>query len=149
MPIFNKDSPLTVAQGGTSATTAINAKYNLGIVGILSTTTNINGEVATTTNLYTVPTSRTAIITGAIFRITTATGLTGTMTAGIGIAIGEDDIFNSTEMIGFGSTDEMYVFNSLGVVNIASASDVIKLGIDASFGGTTVTLSIDLLGYLI
>lgn len=116
---------------------------------VLSTTTGIDGLSTGTTNLYTVPAGKTAYVTKAVMEITTATGLTGTLEAGIGVAAGEDDIFASTVITGFDLTTEMYMFNSLGVMRKAAAADVIKFGIDTAFGGTTVTLKITLIGYLV
>ncbi len=120
----------------------------LELDAVLSNTTAIDGKVVAATNLYTVPAGKTAVILGAVIRITTATGLTGTMIAGIGIAAGEDDVFPSTSLIGFNAVDESYVFPGMGARTVATAGQIIKLGIDTAFGGTTATLEVQLLGYL-
>jgi hypothetical protein len=114
---------------------------------LLSRTSLIDGKSATTTNLLTVPTGKTAVITGLVVRITTATGLTGTLTAGVGVAAGEDDIIPATVCTGLNATGENFKIQPNGVSVEATASQVIKLGIDVAFGGTTVTLQVDLLGY--
>lgn len=114
----------------------------------ITTISGINGLSATTTNLYTVPTGKKAVVTGITVRITTATGLTGSITLGVGVASGEDDIMPSTLLTGFDTTTEAFEWFADGTVYLASAGDVIKLGIDTAFGGTTVTLAVDLMGYI-
>ena len=116
---------------------------------LLSTTTGINGLSAATTNLYTVPTGKSAIITRAILRLTATSAITGRLNAGIGIAAGEDDIFSSRNLTGFNTTGEIYIFLASGTLALAQSTNVIKLGIDTAFSGTTATLAIDLIGYLV
>lgn len=113
---------------------------------LLSRTTGINGSSVATSNLFTVPAGQTLVVTKAIIRLTAATGLTGTLKAGIGIAAGEDDIFASSKLTGLNTIGQVYCFNLLGLSRECAAASVIKLGIDTAFGGTT-TLSVDLFGY--
>lgn len=155
-----------VAQGGSGATTltgylkgngtsafttvaTVPASDVTGGVGVLSTTTGIDGKTVGTTNLYTVPGGKTAIITNAIIRITTATGLTGNCKAGIGIAAGETDIFASQALTGFDATTKHFEFIALGTKVNALSTEVIKLGIDVGFTATTATLAVSLIGYLL
>lgn len=142
---------LPSADGTVGQILKTDGSLNLSFVTVeevLSETTGIDGKTATTTNLYTVPSGKTALITKAIIEITTATGLTGTLVAGIGVAAGEDDIFGSTTMTGLDTTSEMHVFAASGTTKKALSTEVVKLGIDTAFGGTTVTLSVTLIGYL-
>lgn len=140
---------IAIANGGTNATDAEDARVNLGCIGILSTTTGINGKVATTTNLYTVPSGKTAVIRGANLRLTTVTSLSGTLNAGIGIASGEQDIFSRVSMTGFNTAGKTWAFSSTGSQVVGTAGQIIKLGIATGFGGTTATLAVELIGYLI
>jgi hypothetical protein len=117
------------------------------LIRVLSTTSGIDGKTVGTTNLHTVPTGKTAVIVGIAVRLTTATGLTGTMTAGVGVAAGEDDIIAPTVMTGLNSTGENFKIFPNGISAEASAGQIIKFGIDVAFGGTTVTVQVDLLGY--
>lgn len=140
---------LSIANGGTAATTAENARVSLGTIGILSTTTGIDGKVATTTNLYTVPAGKTAVITAMNIRLTTATAISGTLNCGAGIASGESDIFAPVATTGFNTVTETWRFSASSNYVVATAGQIIKLGIRNGFGGTTATLAVDLQGYLV
>lgn len=118
-------------------------------VSILSSTGGINPRTTGTTNLYTVPTGKTAIIQSVQFRLTAASGLTGNMNAGVGVAAGEDDIMTNTNLIGFNTTGETYRFSISGNYVTVAAASVIKLGIDTAFTGGTGTLAVELIGYLV
>lgn len=102
-----------------------------------------------TFNLYTVPIATKVVITKAIFRLTSISGIAGTLACGIGVAAGDDDIITSTALTGFNTTSEIYKIETSGNYKIASAGEIIKLGIDTAFTGTTATLSVDLFGYLV
>ncbi len=118
-------------------------------VGILSTTTGIDAKTVATTNLYTVPVGKTAIITGIDILVTAATAVAVPPTVGVGIAAGEDDIFNPTSLTGLDSTTELYRGVPLGTFVKGNAADVIKLGIDVGATATTMTITVILLGYLV
>jgi len=120
-----------------------------GIEQPLSTTTGIDGKVVATTNLYTVPGGTTAVITKMVVRLTTATAIAGTIAFGAGVAAGEDDIFDSRSATGFDDTTKVHVFSAEATMETAQAAEVVKLGIDTAFTGTTATLAVDLFGYLI
>ncbi len=133
-------------QSGTFALTNTLSLYS---PTILATTTAIDGKTTGTTNLYTVPAGKTAIITQAIVRTTTATAVATPPDAGLGIASGEDDIFASSTLFGLTSSARMYVFTSQGGAVQATTGQIIKLGIDTGATGTTLTLAVDLIGYLV
>lgn len=120
-----------------------------GGVRVLSTVTGINAKTTGATTLYTVPTSRTAVITGAIVRCTAASSITVAPTLGIGVAAGEDDIFASTALTGLTANTKEWHFSLTGLASKNAAASVISLGIDTAATGTSQTLAVDLLGYLI
>lgn len=140
---------LSIADGGTGASTPESARVNLGCIGLLATVGGINPRVTGVTNLYTVPAGKTAIITRVQYRLSAASGLTGNMQAGIGIALGEADIMAATNLIAFNDVTETYGFNTGGNYVAGSAGQIIKLGIDAAYTAGTGTLVVDLIGYLI
>jgi len=142
-------SDVAVADGGTGASTAEAARNSLSAVGVLSTTTGIDGTATGTTNLYTVPSGKTAIIIGAVVRLTAITGFTTVGIAGIGIAAGEDDIYTSQALTGLDATSEHFQYTALGTKASGAATNVIKFGIDTAYTATTATLAVDLIGYLI
>lgn len=140
---------LAVADGGTGASTAEGARVNLGCIGILATVGGIDARTTGVTNLYTVPSGKTAIITRVQYRLTAASGLTGTLQVGIGIAANEDDIMPHTNLTAFNTAGETYGFNVAGNYVVGAATNVIKLGLDAAFSAGTGTLAVDLIGYLV
>lgn len=117
-------------------------------IQVLSTTAGIDAKIATTTDLYTVPTGLNAIITGAIIRLITASGITIVPTLGIGINGTQDDIFSPIGLTGITTAGKIFAFHSLGTIPTATAGSVVKLGIDIGATATTMTMAIELLGYL-
>lgn len=126
---------------------SITISHTSGSLIIISSTTGVSGLTTGTTDLFTA--TEDVVITHATLRITAETALTGTLQAGIGIAAGEDDVFASTVLTGFDSVTKVYTFSGMGVSRLVQASDVIKLGIDVPFTGTSVTLAIELMGYVV
>jgi hypothetical protein len=116
---------------------------------ILSTTTGIDAKAVATTNLYTVPAGKSAIITNAVIRVTVADTITVVPTLGIGIAAGEDDIIASTSLIALNATTKFWKFDVEGIAVVGAAAAVIKLGIDVGATATTMTITVDLIGYLL
>lgn len=116
---------------------------------LLSRTTGIDATATGTTNLYTVPTGRSAHITHAVIRATTATAVTVEPTLGIGIAAGENDIYSdASPLTGLTSTSVEWHFDSVGIVSVGAATNIIKVGIDTGATATALTIAIDLFGYL-
>lgn len=119
------------------------------IVSRLSVTTSIDAKSTGTTTLYTVPGGKTAIITAAIVRCTAASAITVGPTLGIGVAAGEDDIYAATAITGLTTTAKIFGFGTIGMSVSVAAAGVIKVGIDAASTGTSQTIAIDLIGYLL
>ena len=117
--------------------------------GLLSTTGAINAKSTGTTALYTAPLGKTAIITAAMVRCTAAIAITVGPTLGIGVAAGEDDIFSSTAITALTTTSKTSGFSTIGMSVSVAAASVIKVGIDTASTGTSQTIAIDLMGYLI
>lgn len=141
-----------LAAGATAQVLSINGSGIPAWVNgltVLSTTTGIDAKTTGTTNLYTVPSGKKAIIKAAIVVPTAASSITQGPVAGIGIAAGEDDVFASTQLTGMTTTSKMYTFDSVGTQVIANATEIIKLGIDTAATGTSMTVSVYLIGFLI
>ena len=149
---FNSNTGMLTLDDATVNTLLFSAAEGGGSVveQKLSTTTAIDGTATGTTNLYIVPSGKTAIITRAVVRVTAADAITVAGAAGIGIAAGESDIFNSTVFTGLNSTGKGYMLsNVMGTFATGAAASVIKLGVDTAFTATTATLAVDLFGYLV
>lgn len=141
--------PAQVAEGGTSGTTAEEARANLGVVGVLSSTTGIDGTMVGVTPLYTVPMGKTAIIIETNFRMTNANTVTVAGTMGVGVAAGEDDINAPAMLTGLDTTGKVFNYGIFGPSVTVAAGATIKLGIDVGYTAVAATLAVDLLGYLI
>jgi hypothetical protein len=115
-------------------------------VTLLATITGIDATATGTTNLYTVPGSTKVFVTRVILELTTVTAISGTLVAGVGVAAGEDDIFASTSLTGFDTTSEAWIFSGEAKIAKALATNIIKLGIDTAFSGTTATMTAYIFG---
>lgn len=125
----------------------------------ISRTTGIDAKATGTTNLYTVPAGKSFIFMGAIVRCTAATAITVGPSYGIGVAAGEDDMVGSATYTTFTAADTF--LHNIGKFNlagqnaqadpmpVATAAQVIKIGIDTAATGTSMTLAVDIHGYLV
>jgi len=148
MPLYNFIS--TGEQGATGYTgyTGPGGAGSIGATGILSSITGVDLKSVGVTTLFTVPTGKTATITQLVVRVTTGTAVTVPPTLGIGVAAGEDDIIVPTTLTGLNLTGEHYVLGNDGISVDATSTQVIKLGVDVGAAATTMTATIDLVGYL-
>ena len=118
------------------------------VSNVLSITTGIDAKTTGTTNLYTVPTGKTAVITEAYVRCTSATAITIAGTAGIGVWAGESDMFASQVLTGLLGLWRFRMIDPWFSV-VGNSDEVIKLGIDVWAIWTSMTIAVDLIGYLI
>lgn len=137
------------ASGGISNFATRITSNGLPVISVLSSTGSINAKTIAATNLYTVPAGRTAIITGATIRCTAASAITVGPALGIGVAAGEQDIFASTAINALTTTLVIFGFTAVGMSVSAAAGAVIKVGIDTGSTGTSQTIAVDLMGYLL
>lgn len=112
---------------------------------ILGQVDSVDGKATGATNILTAPAE--LVVVAAIIRPSTATAITAPPVIGIGVAAGEDDIFFARTLLGLTSIGTVYVFNATGIVAKVASGGIIKIGIDTGATGTTLTLSVDLLGY--
>lgn len=144
-------------QGVKIVTTTVSGAFYAVPFGPQATTTvsrlasvaSISGTTTGVTSLYTVPAGRTAIITSANVRCTAANTVSAGPMLGIGVAAGEDDIYAATSLAALITVGQLYGFTTSGISVSAAAGSVIKVGIDTAATGTSQTLTIDLVGYLV
>lgn len=122
--------------------------YNPIQIGVLSSTTGIDGKVVAASTLFTVPTGEKAVVTGAILSLTAATAITAVPTIGIGQNATQDDIYYPLALTGVTDTTKLFFLSTIGTTFYCVAGTVIKIGIDIGAVGTLATLRVDLLGYL-
>lgn len=129
---------------GTTQTSLIQTPFKVTVSGI-------DGLATGKTTLLTVPTGKTFIITGANVRLTSVTGVA---TAGVVKIINDTagvDLIANTTLTGLTAVTKFFpLLLTSAVSNVAVASDVIRLEITTAFTvATVVTLSADLVGYLV
>lgn len=116
---------------------------------ILSVTNAVDMKTVAATPIYTVPVGKSAIITKVIYVMDTASAITIGPNVGIGVAAGEDDIIFPQAITGFDASAEYFVLQNDGTSKVASAGDIIKVGIDTGATATTMLVDVYLLGFLI
>jgi len=73
-------------------------------------------------------------------------GITTPAVVGIGVAVGEDDVYNSQPLVGLTTSDEFFVFPSGGVMVELAALDQLKIGVDTAAIGTSQVVAVDVFG---
>ncbi len=108
--------------------------------GLLNKVTSIDLSSTGTTDLITVPTDQEFVITDVLLQVTAESGSSGSLAAGVGIAAGEDDIFDSQTILGLDAVGKVFRFGGTSTGATADSTDVVKLGVDTAVSGTlTVT----------
>lgn len=112
--------------------------------------TGINGLSVAQTNLFTAVVSD-YVITKAVVRVSGITGFSSEGSASIGILGPEySEIYPETVLGGLNSTDRMFSFTSLlGTQTLLLQGQTIVFDLDVAYSATSVTLEVDLFGYII
>lgn len=116
---------------------------------VLSTITGINAKSVANTALYTVPTGKTAIITGYSVRCSAASAITIGASAGIGNVAGTNNISASQTMTTLTTTTSTFQWQVTGASIITAAAGQIFFNLGTGATGTSQTLVVDLIGYLV
>jgi hypothetical protein len=125
---------------------------SLPIPVILSQTTGIDlTNILTDTALFTVPSGQSAMITAVIIRPTIATAAGGDAQVSVGTdgSTTRDDIIATTTLTGLNLTTESFVISTANVVHVAAAGEIIRFEVDLADTGTALTVTVDLIGYLV
>lgn len=116
----------------------------------LATVTGINAKSVAATNLYTVPSGKTAILTSATVRCTAASAITAGPTASIGVVSSSfADIYASATMSALTTTSSAFGYTSTGMFGQAATTTVIKFNLTNAATGTSQTVAVDIMGYLV
>lgn len=116
---------------------------------LLATVTGINGKTIANTALYTVPTGKTAIITAYTVRVSASSSIATGAAAGIGNVAGTNNISASQAMNTLTATTTTFVWPIAGISIASAAASIIYFNIGTGASGTSQTLVVDLLGYLV
>lgn len=130
---------LPSANGGTGFTNA---------PAIVVTVTGINAQTVATTTLYTVPSGKTFIPTEAIVRCTAATAITNGPTANV-YTSSAGDIYASTNIAALTAVNKIFGWQTIGMSLSVPAGGTVNFQITAGATGTSETVAIDLMGYLV
>lgn len=131
------------------ATTLFPARLlNAGSIGVVSTTTGIDGTAIATTPIYTVPAGKSFVFVGAVVRMTAVSGFVTTGTAGVGVT--GNDIVPLEALTGLNTTTEAYSMTDPNTAfRVGAAADVVNFNISVGYVAGSATLSVDLIGYLL
>lgn len=141
--------PATTGTAGQSLNTDGAGALSFGTPMLLSTTTGIDGKAIANTALYIVPAGKTAIIVRYVVRVSAATAITTGPAAGIGNVAGTNNISASQAMNVLTSTTSIFIWDVLGQSISTAAAGVIYYNQGTGATGTSETLTIDLMGYLV
>lgn len=121
-----------------------------GVEHRLVKVTGIDGLNVTQTSLYTAVDSD-CVITKAIVRLSSISGFSNEGSASLGILGPEySEVYPETVLDGLSTTDKMFTFTSLlGAQTILLQGQTIVFDLDVAYIATSVTLEVDLFGYLI
>jgi len=120
-----------------------------GGVEILSITAGVDATSTGVTNLYTVPSGIQVIITHVAYRVTAAASVTVAPDIGVGIAAGEDDIIFPEALTGISAVGDVFISVNDGKSVFGDSSDAIDMGIDVAATATTLTLEVNLIGFIV
>lgn len=115
----------------------------------LSVTTGIDGKSVANTAVYSVPAGKSCVVTAAVIRCTAASAITVGPSVGVGSAAGTSNIFSSTALAALIDTTGVFGFQLIGMSVIVAASGTVYLNLGTAATGTSQSLAIDLIGYLV
>jgi hypothetical protein len=118
------------------------------VLGILSTTNNVDLTAAASTNLYT-PNGKSAIVTGVMIRITTVTAFVTAASASIGQNASVNDIIPITALTGLNAVTLYFPISPIAISMITPSGTPIKFKVTTQAVATALLASIDLIGYLV
>lgn len=119
--------------------------------GRLATVDSINLKTAGQTPLYTVPAGKSLVVTSLILRTTNVSGFLTPATVRVGITPNFDGFIAATALTNVDTVGEAVNLASVStlIYKVFVAGDVVNLDVTIGATGTTVTGSVDLIGYLL
>lgn len=153
--VLNQGSVLrtTVLNGAVESTTHMyystgGVRYQLDQGWIISQTTAINAKTVANTTLYTVPTGKTLIVSALIVRCTAASAITNGPTVNV-FTVSAGDVYPSTAINALTGTSNIFGFGTIGMSISVAAGATLSLGLTVVSTGTSQTIAVDVMGYLV
>lgn len=115
------------------------------IIQKLSTVNSVNGLASGQTTLLSA--SRPYVITHVVVRVTAFNGVTVVPTAQVETGVGLANIFTSQALTGLAAVHDEFTFTAQNKGIVVQPGQSVLFNITAGGTGTTLTLSIDLVGY--
>lgn len=114
----------------------------------LSTTSGIDGTTIATTSLYT-PTGFSGVVLGIVVRVTAASGVISVGSASVGQNAGVNDIIPITALTSLNAAGQGLPIDVVTPEAITPSGTPIQFKITTGYVATSITLAVDLIGYLI
>lgn len=116
----------------------------------LATIPGIDGTAVASTPMFTVPTGKSAIIIGAMVKNVAVAGLSVDPIVQVEDTPAAANIITSTTLLGIGALGKGAFLSPIGGITlVVPAGAVISFNITTGATATTLTLDVDLLGYLV
>lgn len=114
----------------------------------LSTTPGIDGTQLSTTTLYT-PSGLSLVTFGVIVRVTASVGIISVCSLSVGQNAGVDDIIPITPLTNLNATGKYLSVIAFNPAVLVPSGTPIKIKITTAYVATSITLAVDLCGYLL
>lgn len=144
-----------VTIGRTAATLDFDASFiqvnSLPLPTVLASVASVDLTTVADTSLFTVPAGRTAKV---ISVVVTPDGTPSAPGADSIVSVGTnsapfDNIIADTPLTGLDATTESFTLEVGGISHIGAAAEVITFRVDTADTGTTLTATVELIGYLV
>lgn len=148
LPFSHPTLPSQNGNGGKMLSTTGNVPQWVTTPWILSSTI-VNGKVVGNTPLFTVPTGKVAVITGYVVRVSAATSITLGPVLGIGNIAGTSNIAAALTLTVLTTLTSCFGGVISGATLTTAAGGIVYCNVATAALGTSQTLTIDLIGYLV
>jgi len=133
--------------GSTADFTGVSVE---GLPSVISTTASVDLTTIGDTTLYTVPAGLTCKIISVVITPTSVTAAGADSTVSVGTnSTPFDNIIADTTLTGLDAITESFTMEVGGVSHIGAAAEAITFRVDTADTGTTMTATVELIGYLV
>lgn len=124
-------------------------RIKLSNYDLLKITTGINAKTVANTSLYTVPAGKSLVVQCFNVRVSAASAITVGPSGGVGNVAGTNNIAASQNMTALTTTANTFQWPIVGASLLTAAAGQIYFNLGIASTGTSQTIIIDLIGYLV